>query len=219
MNASQGKLVILFFFFTLILIYQLSFQRERSVWRNWSRRYTRCHRAQKREQPGQRVCCWVRDRCRWSTRRSSGARCPSRLRWLVAAAKWTCFHHFLCVRFLRVGEGGAENRDKKSKCIAFKLFCSFGWCNSLENQITKPATNIRSFKDCHRVALISSNFVQSQDLPSPFCRLAVSGYFKSQHHEENSWLVNALTNWLLIAVLSDFLGITILIFILFINFY
>lgn len=115
-----------------------------------------------------------------------------------------------------IPEGG-ENREKKQK--AFKLFCCFRLCSPLENQITKTATNIGSSKDCHQVPLIPSNFVQSQASPSPFCRLVVSGYFKSQHHEENSWLVNALTNWLLIAALSDFLGITTLIFILFINFY
>jgi len=107
MNTSQGKLII---FFTLILIYQLSFQRERSAWQNWSRRYTHYHRAQKQEQPGRRVCCWAQGRCSWSKRRFSGVRCPSRLRWLAAAGKWTCFHHFLCAQFLR-GEW-AENRDK-----------------------------------------------------------------------------------------------------------
>lgn len=96
-------------FFTLILICQSSFQRERSVWQNWSHQYTCYHQAQKQEQLGQRVCCWVRDRCSWHKRHFFGVRCPSQLRWLVAAGKWTCFHHFLCVLFLRWG----ENRQKK----------------------------------------------------------------------------------------------------------
>lgn len=211
MNTSLRKLII---FFTLILICQLNFQRERSVWQNWNHQYTHSRQAQKQEQRGQRVCCWVQDRCSWSKKHFSGVHCPSRLRWLAAAGKWTCFHHCLCVQFLR-----GEKTERKSKCIAFKLFCCFRLCSPLENQITKTATNIGSSKDCHQVPLIPSNFVQSQASPSPFCRLVVSGYFKSQHHEENSWLVNALTNWLLIAALSDFLGITTLIFILFINFY
>lgn len=113
---------------------------------------------------------------------------------------------------------GRRKQTKKCKYIAFKLFCIFGLCNSLEDQITKTVADI-FFKDYHRFPQISSSCVQSQASPLPLCWLVVRGYFKNQHHEENSWLVNALTNWLLIAVLSDFLGITTLIFILFINFY